>query len=96
MQAYIAYTIGMKKNRPTQYTVRGISRAVDNALRERARRLGRSLNQVAVEVLTEGAGQGGAEIVHGDLEGFFGSWVADPLVDQALADQRRVDGGLWK
>ena len=86
----------MNKIRSTQYTIRGIPRAVDNALRERARRLGRSLNQVAVEVLAEGAGQRGAEIVYGDLDGFFGSWIADPLVDQALADQRRIDAGLWK
>lgn len=37
-----------------QYTIRGIPRSVDRALRERARRENRSLNEVAVEALAEG------------------------------------------
>jgi hypothetical protein len=81
--------------RPAQYTIRRVPPAVDRALRERARRIGRSLNEVAVQALTQGAGQA-ADVVYADLDGFFGSWVADPEVDRALADQRRVDKDLWK
>ncbi len=82
------------KNINTQYTIRRVSADVDRALRQRARRLGKSLNQVALEALTRGAGLESAAR-YGDLDGFFGSWVADRAVDEALADQRRVDKDLW-
>ena len=39
-----------------QYTIRGIPPAVDDALRERARAAGKSLNEAAIDALTEGAG----------------------------------------
>ena len=85
----------MKRMRSVQYTIRRVPPSVDRALREKARRIGRSLNEVAVRALAEGAGQA-ANVVYADLDGFFGSWIADPEVDRALAEQRRIDKGLWK
>jgi hypothetical protein len=43
-----------------QYTIRGIPVAVDNALRERARLAGKSLNEAAVDALAEGSGMAGS------------------------------------
>ena len=43
-----------------QYTIRGIPGAVDAALRRRARTAGKSLNETAVDALTEGTGMTGA------------------------------------
>jgi hypothetical protein len=43
-------------NRWMQYTVRGISAALDAALRKRARAAGKSLNEAAIEALAEGTG----------------------------------------
>lgn len=77
-----------------QYTIRQVSADVDRALRRTARRLGKSLNQVALEALSRGAGLEAATR-NSDLDAFFGSWVADRAVDEALEDQRRVDKGLW-
>ncbi len=31
-----------------------------------------------------------------DLDSFFGSWIEDSVVDQALAEQRTIDQELWK
>ena len=79
-----------------QYTIRRVPPAVDRALRHRARRLGRSLNQVALEALAEGAGVEGAPARHTDLDGFFGSWVGDVAVERALTEQRKIDAALWE
>lgn len=84
----------MKKSR-TQYTIRNVPPPLDAALRERARRQGRSLNAVALEALRSSAGVSAA-VRYADLDAFFGSWVKDKAVDQALADQRQVDEGLWR
>lgn len=77
-----------------QYTIRSVPASVDAVLREKARRQHKSLNQVALEALSGGAGVQ-AEERYDDLDGFFGSWIADKTVDQALADQRRIDEGIW-
>lgn len=82
--------------RQVQYTIRHVPPAVDKALRQRARERRRSLNDIAREMLARGLGVEAAEAPHTDLDAFFGSWVADPVVDRALADQRRIDEDLWK
>ena len=83
------------KNQKSQYTIRSVPSSVDAVLRDKARRQGKSLNEVALEALSAAAGVA-AQIRYADLDGFFGSWVADEAVDKALDEQRRVDAGLWK
>ncbi|MBI5202353.1 MAG: hypothetical protein HY925_12255 [Elusimicrobia bacterium] len=85
----------MKGRHKVQYTIRDIPPNVDEAVRDRARRRGQSLNQAVVEMLSQEAAQGSARLYH-DLDGFFGSWTADREVDRALAEQRRIDPKLWK
>lgn len=79
-----------------QYTIRRIPRAVDDAIRERARVTRKSLNEAAVDALAEGAGIKGAPRKRRDLDDIAGSWKPDKAVDAALADQDRVDSELWK
>jgi poly-gamma-glutamate capsule biosynthesis protein CapA/YwtB (metallophosphatase superfamily) len=79
-----------------QYTIRGIPPAVDSALRERARAAGKSLNEVAVDALSEGSGAAGAPRKRRDLSDVAGTWKADKAVESALADQDRVDEDLWQ
>ena len=79
-----------------QYTIRGIPEALDEAIRERARAEGKSLNEVAVEALTDGLGLGASDIVRRDLSDVSGTWKAETAVEAALADQDRVDPDLWK
>jgi hypothetical protein len=79
-----------------QYTIRGIPSAVDQSLRERARRSGKSLNEAAVEALAEASGLAGAPRKRRDLSDIAGAWKGDKAVDVALAEQDRVDEDLWK
>lgn len=79
-----------------QYTLRDVPEAVDKALRQKARREGRSLNRVAVEALARGAGVAEAPVKYRDLSDLAGTWGKDPGRDAALAEQDRVDDELWK
>jgi len=79
-----------------QYTIRGIPAAVDDALRERARTAGKSLNEAALDALTEGSGVISAPHKRRDLGGVAGSWKADKAVEAALNDQNRIDEDLWR
>jgi poly-gamma-glutamate capsule biosynthesis protein CapA/YwtB (metallophosphatase superfamily) len=79
-----------------QYTLRGIPPAVDNALRDRARVAGKSLNEAAIDALAEGAGLTGAPRKRRELRDIAGTWRADKAVDAALAAQDRVDDDLWR
>ncbi len=79
-----------------QYTVRGISDAMDKAIRRRAREKGKSLNEVAVEALAEGLGLGEEEVVRRDLSDILGTWRKEASVENALAAQDVVDEALWR
>jgi hypothetical protein len=79
-----------------QYTLRGIPARVDRALRQQARREGRSLNEVALEALARGVGLSDQPVRYRDLSDIAGTWVEDPEFDQALLDQDRIDEELWK
>ena len=79
-----------------QYTLRGIPRVVDEALRQRAKAEGKSLNEVAVGALADGLGLAEEEVVRRDLADVVGTWRKDPASDAALAAQHRVDADLWK
>jgi hypothetical protein len=67
-----------------QYTVRGIPITVDKALRQRARAKGKSLNEVTIEALAEGAGVE-ARLERRDLSDIVGTWKKDAAIEAALA-----------
>ena len=79
-----------------QYTVRRIPRALDKALRERAKREGKSLNEITVEVIADGLGLGASDIVRRDLSDIAGTWKKDAAAEAALAAQDQVDENLWR
>ena len=79
-----------------QYTLRNIPENVDKALREKARREGRSLNEVAIEVLARALDVEAEPVRYRDLSDIAGSWVEDPEVDEALEEQRKIDPELWR
>jgi hypothetical protein len=79
-----------------QYTIRGVPPAIDEAVRERAKAEGKSLNEVAVEVLADGLGLGDEDVVRRDLSDVVGTWKRETAVEAALAAQDRVAEGLWK
>jgi predicted nucleotidyltransferase len=99
VQAPTAYFAGMKRRQTAeaiQYTLRNVPPALDRALRRRAKQLSKSLNEVALEALTLGAGVSHEVREQHDLDFLFGSWVEDPEVDRALADQRKIDADIWR
>ena len=79
-----------------QYTIRGIPAVVDDALRARARAAGKSLNEVVVDALTQGAGVTAAPRKRRDLGDVAGGWKADQAVESALAAQDEPDEDLWR
>ena len=80
-----------------QYTVRDVPAHVDRALRRRATDEGKSLNSLLREALArEAGGDLASAIVHHDLDTLAGTWDDDPEFDRALADQDRVEPGMWR
>ena len=79
-----------------QYTVRGISDALDKAIRRRARAKRKSLNEVTIEALADGLGLGEERVVRRDLSDVVGTWRREAPVEKALAAQDVVDEALWK
>ena len=79
-----------------QYTLRGIPKTVDHALRRKARHEGLSLNQAAVHALAHGLGLTEEPPSHHDLDDLAGTWVEDPAFDDAVREMDSVDPDLWR
>jgi len=77
----IVYTVGMNN---TQYTIRSIPPKVDQALRKRSQKTGKSLNEVVIEALTKGAGMT-PDATFNDLDWFVGSMQTDSKFDEAMS-----------
>jgi predicted nucleotidyltransferase len=89
----------MKRRQTTeavQYTIRNVPQAVDRALRRKAARMARSLNEIAVEALASGSGAAAEVAERHDLDFLFDSWVEDPAVDESFKAQRKIDKAMWK
>ncbi len=78
-----------------QITLRNIPPPLDQALRQRARKQGKGVEEVVVEALLTALGLVEQPVKQRDLADIAGSWQEDPEFEGALADQRRIDPGLW-
>lgn len=76
-----------------QYTVRGVPREVDLALRRKAAKRKVSLNQVILEELSE-AVTGSRQ--RADFSDLAGQWTPDAAFDAILAAGRQIDPDKWK
>ena len=79
-----------------QYTIRGVSPALDRCIREKAACEGRSLNTTAMFLLERGLGLSADTVRYTDLDDLAGTWVDDPAFDEAVARLHRVEPELWK
>ena len=79
-----------------QYTLRRIPKQVDAALRRRAKRERKTLNQVALEALAEGLGVLEETKKRRSVADLVGARRKDPELEAALEDQRRIDPELWR
>jgi hypothetical protein len=78
-----------------QYTIRNVSPELDRALKARAKQLGKSVNQTALDLLSRGCGQA---VRHRSLRHMPGAWSAKEAAefDRFLAEHRAIDEELWK
>ena len=83
-----------KQARTIQYTIRGVPPAVDRALREKAARKKKSLNEVVLEELSEAAGLRRKRRI--DFSDLVGIWEPHPELDRNLEAQRQIDPDMWK
>jgi hypothetical protein len=91
----IAQDAGTAYNACMQYTIRGVPEVVNEALRERARREGKSLNEAALDALADGAGVSRAPRKRRAFDDIAGTWTAEKAVEAALAAQDEIDADLW-
>ena len=79
-----------------QYTVRGVSRSIDDRVREEARRYDVSVNAMLLDALTRGLGAGAEPAEYSDMDDLAGTWAEDEAFDQAVAAFRSIDETLWR
>jgi len=82
-------------------TLRNVPPAVARAIREKAKKEKISLNRAVIKLLEEITGLGEQpqkEILHHDLDEFFGCWSKEEAdeFDEALREQRQIDPEMWK
>ena len=73
------------------FTVRGVPARVAKALKKKAALLNTSLNCVLLQALEAAVGLGSRPSEQHDLDHYSGTWVEEPKVERALAEQRRID-----
>jgi hypothetical protein len=78
-----------------QYTIRNIPPELDRAIKARAKRLGKSVNQVALELLARAVGQ---PVRRRSLREMPGAWSEEEAAefDRFLEEHRRIDSELWR
>lgn len=79
-----------------QYTIRAVPPAIDQALRQKARRESKSLNTVALEALALGLDLGREPFVNHDFDAFIGCWEEDPGFDAAMQEFSKIDEDFTK
>lgn len=92
----LALCAGTAYNNCMQYTIRNVPDHLDAALRRKAREQGKSLNDVAIEALAQGAGVGEQRCRQRDLGDIARTWRKDPAFDNAMAAQETIDPDLWR
>lgn len=95
LNAYFEYIEGMKSTLRKQYTIRNLSRQLDEKLRQKTREAGKSLNEVVLETLHRGVGLSDSPVIYHDLDPLVGSWKDDPPCDEALRMQDQIDPKVW-
>ncbi|MBI1871142.1 MAG: hypothetical protein HYS07_08125 [Chlamydiae bacterium] len=82
-------------NQKIQYTIRNLTPQLDNLLRQRARELHKSLNEVVLDAVSSGVGLGDQALVYHDMDALIGSWEEDLEFEAALEIQDQIDHKLW-
>jgi Antitoxin FitA-like, ribbon-helix-helix len=78
-----------------QYTIRNIPPELDKAIKTRAKRLGKSVNQVALEALANVVDHAVRRRSLRDMPGAWSKGEAERF-DRFLEEHRSIDEELWK
>ena len=78
-----------------QYTIRNVSPELHRALKARAKKSGKSVNQVALEALAQSVGQ---VVKRRNLRDMPGAWSKQEAAafDRFLEEHRQIDEELWR
>ena len=78
-----------------QYTIRNVSAELDRALKARAKKSGKSVNQVALEALAQSLNQ---PLKRRSLRDMPGAWSKREAAqfDRFLEQHRKIDEELWR
>jgi hypothetical protein len=79
--------------REIRYTVRGVPREIDRALRKKAAQRKQSLNQLILDELAAAVSGARKRADFGDV---VGHWTPDSGFDEVIAVQRQIDPDKWK
>ncbi len=82
-------------------TVRGVEPELSDALKDMAKRQGKSVNQIVIDALKKHAGfqkEKKFTRVHHDLDDLFGRWTQQEfnVIQGKIDTERRIDPELWK
>lgn len=82
-------------------TLRNVPPAVARVIREKARKEQISLNRAVIKLLEEVTGLGDQsrkEVLHHDLDEFFGCWSKEEAAEfnEALREQRQIEPETWE
>ena len=76
------------KSPALQYTIRGVPPEVDRVLRQRAKDLHKSINQVVLDELSKSTI---GPVKYADYSDLVGKWQEDPGFDEMMEFQRKLD-----
>jgi hypothetical protein len=81
-------------------TIRGIDNDISNALREKAKKEGASINSVVLRLVRESLGlkKKKRTVIYTDLDQLAGTWDKKDYAEfqQKVADFEKIDKKIWK
>ena len=82
-------------------TIRGIDDDISEKIKEAARKEGKSVNKLLLELLKQNIGEGKKQKYskqYKDLDHLFGRWSEDEFlkIQNSIEMQRNIDQELWK
>ena len=89
---FFAYTVGMNT---MQYTVRGVTPKLDQALRKRAQISHKSFNQVLLEALNTQVFSTPEPPKNDSFDWLYGAKTLDNNFNQAIAGLSKPDEKMW-
>jgi hypothetical protein len=86
----------MSARETVQYTLRHVPKRLDRALRQRRKKAGGTLNQIAIETLERGLKDIPQYGNFHDLDSLSGTWQEDKAFDAIIEANHQIEKKLWE